>query len=36
MQLSNNFYELNCYVTNFIYDNQFLVKFEMSQSLGRF
>ena len=33
MQLSNNVYELHCYVSNFVYNNQFLAKFEMSQSL---
>ena len=33
MQLSSNFYELHCYVSNFIHNNQFLGNFEMSQSL---
>ena len=33
MQLSNNFYEMHCYVYNFISNNQFLANFEMSQSL---
>ena len=34
MQLSSNFYELHCYVSNSIYNNQFLANFEMSQSLA--
>ena len=33
MQLSNNFYELHCYVYSFICNNQFLANFVMSQSL---
>ena len=33
MQLSNNFYELYCYGSNFVYNNQFLANFEMSESL---
>ena len=33
MQLSSNFYELQCYISNFIYNNQFLANVEMSQSL---
>ena len=32
-QLFSNFYELYCEVSNFIYNNQFLANFEMSQSL---
>ena len=31
MQLSSKFYKLHCYVSNFIYNNQFLANFEMSQ-----
>ena len=33
MQLSSNFYELHCYLSNFIYINQFLAHFGMLQSL---
>ena len=33
MQLSSNFYDLHCYGSDFIYNNQFLANFEMSQSL---
>ena len=32
-QLPSNFYELHCYNSNFIYNNQFSANFEMSQSL---
>ena len=33
MMLSRNFYEFHCCLSNFIYNNQFLANFEMSQSL---
>ena len=33
MQLSNNFYELYCYGSTFVYNKQFLANFEMSESL---
>ena len=33
MQLSSNFYKLHCYMSNCIFNNQFLANFEMSQSL---
>ena len=31
MQLFSNFYELYCYISNFIHNDQFLANFEMSE-----
>ena len=36
MQLSGNLYELHSYVSNFIYNNQFLANFKTPQSLLTF